>query len=108
MYDTPEFQALRHEYLQGAAQRTEHLKEQAEALRQGRPIDLKELRQEIHKLRGSGGFYGFTELSNAAARAEDTIILVLDEELERDDQQIAALVDGLVAEVDQAIAKTGL
>ncbi|MFZ5814379.1 MAG: Hpt domain-containing protein [Bacillota bacterium] len=108
MYDTPEFQALRREYLQGAIQRVELLMEQAEALRQGASVDLKPLRQEIHKLRGSGGFYGFHELSNAAARAEDTIILILDGELERDDQQVAALVDRVVEEIGQAAAKHGI
>jgi len=108
MYNTPEFQALRREYLQGAVQRTEHLREQAALLRQGAEVDLKGLRQEIHKLRGSGGFYGFQELSQASGRAEDTLILVLDEEIERDNQQIADLIDRVVDEVQDAVAKTGI
>ncbi|MFZ5824882.1 MAG: Hpt domain-containing protein [Bacillota bacterium] len=108
MYDTPEFQALRREYLQGALDRVAHLKEHAHLLRNGALADLKELRQEIHKLRGSGGFYGFHELSEAAARAEDTIILVLDEELDRNDQQIAALIDRVVETVNTAAAQAGL
>lgn len=108
MHNTPEFQALRREYLQGAVERTEHIREQADQLRQGAPVDLKQLRQEIHKLRGSGGFYGFQELSEAAGKAEDTLILVIDEELERDDQQIATLVDRLVQAVTDAAARAGL
>lgn len=108
MYDTPEFQSLRREYLQGALDRIAHLKEQAELLRRGALVDLSELRQEIHKLRGSGGFYGFQELSNASAKAEDTIILIRDEELERNDEQIAALVDRVVETVAEAAAKAGL
>lgn len=108
MYDTPEFQALCREYLQGAVERTAHLKAAVTALHQGTLPDLKPLRQEIHKLRGSGGFYGFQGLSEAAARAEDTIVLVLDEELERDDQQIASLVERLVQAVEEAAAKAGL
>lgn len=108
MYNTPEFQALRREYLQGAVDRVAPLRAEAALLRQGALVDLRPLRQEIHKLRGSGGFYGFQELSDAAAKAEDTIILVVDEELERDDQQIAALVERLVQTVEEAAAKAGL
>lgn len=108
MYDTPEFQALRREYLQGAVERTGLLQAGADALRNGSAIDLKQLRQEIHKLRGSGGFYGYRELSDAAAKAEDTLILVLDEELERDDQQLATLVERLVERITAAAAEVGL
>jgi HPt (histidine-containing phosphotransfer) domain-containing protein len=108
MYDTPEFQALRREYLQGAVGRMAHLQAEADSLRQGLPVDLRALRQEVHKLRGSGGFYGFHDLSAAAAEAEETLILVLDEELGRDDRQIAALVDRVVQAVAEAAAKAGL
>jgi len=102
MYDTAEFDALRREYLQGAIERAEHLQQQAEELRVGAQVDLKALRQEIHKLRGSGGFYGYKALSEAAARAEDTLILVLDDELDRNDQQIADLVQQVVDAVSEA------
>lgn len=105
MYNTPEFQALRREYLQGAAERADHLQEQVTALRQGLPVDLKQLRQEIHKLRGSGGFYGFRALSDAAAKAEDQVVLTLDDEIERDDQRIADLVEQLVREIAGAVAQ---
>lgn len=105
MYNTPEFQALRREYLQGAAERADHLQEQVTALRQGDEVDLRQLRQEIHKLRGSGGFYGFRALSDAAAKAEDHVILTLDDEIERDDQRIADLVEQLVQEIAGAVAQ---
>ncbi len=108
MYDTPEFQALRREYLQGALERRAHLYEHAVRLREGGEVDLVQLRQEIHKLRGSGGFYGFHELSRASGVAEDTIILVIDGEMERDDQQIATLVEQVVQQMDEAVAKSGM
>lgn len=108
MYDTPEFKTLRLEYLNGARERIEPLKSMAEQLRRNEPVDLKQLRQEVHKLRGSGGFYGFTDLSRASAEAEDTIILVLDDELEQNNQQIATLVERVVETVVEAAAKSGL
>ena len=103
MNNIPEFDELRREYLQGAVDRASHLREQVAQLRQGGPVDLKALRQEVHKLRGSAGFYGFKALSAAAAAAEDTMILVLDGELDRDDRQIADLVDGVIAAIDEAV-----
>lgn len=102
LYDTAKFDALRREYLQGAAERAALLQRQAEQLRTGAPVDLKAIRQEVHKLRGSGGFYGFKALSEAAARAEDTLILVLDGEMERNDQQLAGLVQQVVDAVAEA------
>lgn len=104
MYDTPEFQALRAEYLTGAQERSAHLQEAVTQFRQGADVDLKQVRQEVHKIRGSGGFYGFRALSEAAARAEDTLIMVIDGELDRDDQQIASLVEKVVQEVAAAVA----
>lgn len=104
MYDTPEFQSLRREYLQGAVARIGQLTEAAAALRCGAPVDLKQLRQEIHKLRGSGGFYGFHTLSHAAAEAEEALVLILDGERARDDLQIASLVDRVVQALEAAAA----
>lgn len=104
MYNTPEFQALRREYLEGALERCAHLRNAAEHLRADEPVDLVALRQEIHKFRGSGGFYGFKDLSAAAAAAEDALILTLDGELERDHSRLGELV-GLVADAADAAAK---
>jgi len=102
MFDSAEFAALREEYLQGVLQRAGHLREAVTALRQGSPVDLRQLRQEVHKLRGSGGFYGFKALSAAAAEAEDALLMVLDGELERDDKALADLVDRVLEEIDAA------
>jgi len=103
MYETPEYLALRREYLQNAAVHAKHLRKRLQELREGAAVDLLQLRKEVHKLRGSGGFFGFRALSEAAARAEDTILLVLDGEMERDDQQIADLVERLLEEIAAAI-----
>ncbi len=108
MFDTPEFQALRREYLQGAMARGQHLKEAVADLRAGREVDLTHLRQEVHKFRGSGGFYGFKDLSAAAAEAEDHLILVLDGDRPRDDQAIADLVEKVTAKLDAAVRQVGL
>lgn len=97
MLNNPEFQALRREYLESAAERCAHLMHEVERLRAGQPVDLAKLRQEVHKFRGSGGFYGFQELSAASGRAEDHMIMVIDGKQERDGPAIAALVKAVVA-----------
>lgn len=108
MYNTPEFQALRREYLQGALERCDHLCGEIARLRAGEPVDLQTLRQEVHKFRGSGGFYGFQRLSTTSGAAEDQLILVLDGDAPRDDQALAALVERIVAAVGEAAAEIGL
>jgi len=108
MYDMPEFQSLRREYLVNALERCASLEAESARLRSGEAVDLKALRQEVHKLRGSGGFYGFTALSSAAAQAEDHIVLVLDGELPRDDHQIASLVAAVVTAAREAANAFGL
>jgi chemotaxis protein histidine kinase CheA len=103
VFNTPEFQALRREYLEGVLERCAHMRDEAEKLGRGDEVDLKALRQEIHKCRGSGGFYGFASLSQAAALAEDQLVLVIDGEAERDNTQLATLVIK-VADAAQAAA----
>ncbi|MBP2018294.1 chemotaxis protein histidine kinase CheA [Symbiobacterium terraclitae] len=102
MPNMPEYEALRREYLQGVVERAGQLRAGAEALRRGEDADLRALRQEVHKLRGSGGFYGYRSLSEAAGRAEDALNLVLDGELPRNDAQLADLLDQVIAEIEAA------
>jgi len=102
MNGSEEFEALRREYIQSARQKCRDLEEAAASLRRGDPVDLKALRQLVHKLRGSGGFYGFQALSAAAGKAEDQLILVLDGECPRDDQALAGLVEQVAAELKAA------
>lgn len=108
MFNTPEFQALRREYLQGVIERAAYLRDEAANLRKGGSVDLKQLRQEIHKFRGSGGFYGFAALSAASGQAEDQLVLTLDGEIERDDETLATLVDRVVEAVEAAAKEAGM
>lgn len=102
MYQTPEYLALRREYLQNAAVYAKHLRQRVQQLREG-GADLDQLRKEVHKLRGSGGFFGFRGISEAAAQAEDAILPMLSGEAERDDRRVADLVERLVEEIDAAV-----
>lgn len=102
MNRSEEFEALRREYIQSAREKCRDLEEAAASLRRGEPVDLQALRQLVHKLRGSGGFYGFQALSCAAGTAEDQLILILDGESPRDDQAVAGLVEQVAAELKSA------
>lgn len=74
-------------------------------MRSGAEVDLKRLRQEIHKFRGSGGFYGFKELSSASGDAEDYLVQVLDGETELQAPRLLALVERVVVACDDAWAE---
>ncbi len=63
--------ALRAEYLAAAPQRIGELWSALERVQNGESEGLPELRILVHRLAGSGGGYGFAEVS-AAARAADT------------------------------------
>jgi chemotaxis protein histidine kinase CheA len=77
MFNAPEFQALRREYVEGALGRCHYLAGEAERLLVGDPVDIVLLRHEVHRLRGSGGFYGFAAISEAAAATEDYLLAVI-------------------------------
>lgn len=94
--NSPEFKALRLEYMQSVLERCDHLANAAYALQTNQNIDLTSLRNEIHKIHGSGGFYGFTQLSERAAVAEDLIMQIRSGEAVRDNFALASLVFALV------------
>lgn len=102
MYNTPEFQALRREYLESCQERCNFLRGEAELLRSGAEVDLKRLRQEIHKFRGSGGFYGFKDLSAASGDAEDYLVQVFDGETDLHLPRLMALVERVVVTCEAA------
>lgn len=108
MFNTPEFQALRREYMQGVLERCAHLRAEADKLAGGDEVDLRQLRQEIHKCRGSGGFYGFAELSKTSAVAEDQLVLTIDGEIDRDNAHLAQLVHRVVDAAEGAAKEVGL
>jgi diguanylate cyclase (GGDEF)-like protein len=64
------FDQLRREYLAEAGARIAELRAQVDAFRNGDPGALASLRTRFHRLVGSGGSYGFPEISSAAREAE--------------------------------------
>lgn len=72
MADDP-FRPLRLEYLEGARARLPELHALADASATD-VVALAALRRLAHNLRGSGGFYGFTAITEAAAALEELII----------------------------------
>ena len=64
------FDQLRREYLAESGSRIAELRAEVDALRSGRPEAPAALRTRFHRLVGSGGSYGFPEISSAAREAE--------------------------------------
>jgi len=106
--NSPEFKALQLEYLQSVLERMDHLAQSAQALQGNQDVDLIPLRHEIHKVRGSGGFYGFAELSDRAAAAEELIVQIRDGMAVRDNLKLAALVVALLQTARSEATRLGL
>jgi diguanylate cyclase (GGDEF)-like protein len=64
------FDQLRREYLAESGSRIAELRSEVDALRSGQPEAHAALRTRFHRLVGSGGSYGFPEISSAAREAE--------------------------------------
>jgi HPt (histidine-containing phosphotransfer) domain-containing protein len=64
------FAPLRREYLEGALARATDVQAMATTAATN-PARRAELGRLAHNLRGSGGFYGFAEISDAAAALEE-------------------------------------
>jgi hypothetical protein len=64
------FRALRIEYLASLPDRLEELRTDIASLRLGRPEAAPSLKVRLHRLAGSGGSYGFVQLSSLAREAE--------------------------------------
>jgi chemotaxis protein histidine kinase CheA len=67
------FAPLRQEYRESAAQRRADV-ERLVPLAVSNADARRELRQIAHNLRGSGGFYGFHDISAAAAALEELLL----------------------------------
>jgi HPt (histidine-containing phosphotransfer) domain-containing protein len=63
-------QELRREYLATLPARLDELRSDVAGFRAGMPTAADSLRTKLHRLAGSGGSYGFSELSKAAREAE--------------------------------------
>ncbi len=64
------FQQLRLEYAASLPAQLEELRSDVASWRAGDPGALSSLRVRLHRLAGSGGSYGFVELSSVAREAE--------------------------------------
>lgn len=64
------FDQLRREYLAEAATRLTEIRGDVDRFRAGEPDGLSTLRTHFHRLVGSGGSYGFPEISSSAREAE--------------------------------------
>lgn len=90
--------ALRSEYLADAPLRIGELWGALERVQNGEAAGLTELRILVHRLAGSGGGYGFPDVS-AAARAADTfcrsLIDAADRPGARDVTELRVLIQGV-------------
>ncbi len=64
------FRELRTEYLASLPGRLEELRADVAGLRSGKPEATAALKVRLHRLAGSGGSYGFVQLSSLAREAE--------------------------------------
>jgi len=64
------FRALRIEYLASLPDRLEELRADVAGLRSGKQEAAASLKVRLHRLAGSGGSYGFVQLSSLAREAE--------------------------------------
>ena len=64
------FRALRIEYLASLPGRLDELRADVAGLRSGKPEAGASLKVRLHRLAGSGGSYGFVQLSSLAREAE--------------------------------------
>lgn len=63
------YRELQREYLEEVPRAFAELRSLVESFRQGRPV-LRALELGFHRLAGSGGSYGYPEISEIARRAE--------------------------------------
>ena len=95
---------LRAEYLGEAPQRVAELWTSLERVQNGDPDGLGELRVLIHRIAGSGGGYGFPDVSRAAQDADDLCRGILPRQSPASPSDVARLRE-LVQGIADAFAK---
>jgi len=75
MTDAEFFDQLRRECLTEGVARVGELRADIEAVRAGRADALKSLKLGLHRLAGSGGSYGFPQITAASRAAEEQAAL---------------------------------
>jgi HPt (histidine-containing phosphotransfer) domain-containing protein len=86
------FRELRIEYLAALPGRLEELRADVAGLRSGSPEAAAALKVRLHRLAGSGGSYGFVQLSSLAREAERWLVANGDS---RELDQLEAILDRL-------------
>lgn len=94
-------QGLRAEYLSEAPERIAELRRDLGALRAGEPDAAGSLKSRFHRLAGSGGSYGFPEISTIS-RGMEQFLAAHPTPAEDQLEKIAASVNQLAAEFDRA------
>ncbi len=101
------FEELRREYLAEAPARLNELRKDLEALRAGEHDAAASLKVRFHRLAGSGGSYGFPQVS-AAARAAEQWLGAHPTPDPAGIEQAAGMIDQLSAAFDLAGTELGL
>jgi HPt (histidine-containing phosphotransfer) domain-containing protein len=93
------FHALQLEYLASMPARLEELRSDVAALRAGDPAIGPALEIRLHRLAGSGGSYGFAQLSSIARKAERWLA---DHREAAELDQLEEIIDRLAREAEEA------
>lgn len=101
----PAFQELRREYLSTMPVRLDELRSDIAEFRAGHRNAADSLKTRLHRLAGSGGSYGFLELSSIAREAEHWLAR---NPPPGEAEQLAAIVDRLARAVDIAEAEIAM
>jgi HPt (histidine-containing phosphotransfer) domain-containing protein len=95
------FQQLRREYAASLPERLAELQSDLASCREGTEASLASLRVRLHRLAGSGGSYGFLNLSAIAREAERAIAS------DARHDQLGVIVDRLAQAVAEAQIEVG-
>ena len=90
---------LQREYLAAMPRRVEELRSGMKAIAEGEPDAPQALGRELHRLGGSGGSYGFAELSAIAREGERWLMA---NPASRDTAKVASIIERLAAALQQA------
>jgi HPt (histidine-containing phosphotransfer) domain-containing protein len=98
-----ELDELKREFLAEADEKVREIQSNLEGERS--PAGLERMTYLAHQLKGSGGSYGFEQISADGADLERALESLAKEASETVEQQVRATVTSLRAEVDKRIAE---
>jgi chemotaxis protein histidine kinase CheA len=91
---------LRREYLRDSSQRVDELHQLRTRLAHDAPAALADLRQAFHRLAGSGGSYGFPDVSARSREGERLIVRIESLATAPTPADVAAIDQNIVAVTD--------